>query len=79
MFFVDGETAPSINGTGSEDYFLGARDFANHRFSYGLFGVPFRRCLHSQNIFRGSTTWEGWGMRGNETCGPGIHVRARSK
>jgi len=24
MFFVDGESLPSINGTGSEDYFLGA-------------------------------------------------------
>ena len=27
MFFVDGEKLPSINGTGSEDYFLGAWDF----------------------------------------------------
>ena len=27
MFFVDGESLPSINGTGSEDYFLGAWDF----------------------------------------------------
>lgn len=27
MFFVDGEKSPSINGTGAEDYFLGAFDF----------------------------------------------------
>ena len=27
MFFVDGEKTPSISGTGSEDYFLGAWDF----------------------------------------------------
>jgi hypothetical protein len=40
MFFVDGEKLPSINGTGSEDYFLGAWDFSGHPFSYGLFGAP---------------------------------------
>jgi Protein of unknown function (DUF2961) len=42
MFFVDGEKLPSINGTGSEDYFLGAWDFGNHAFSYGLFGAPVK-------------------------------------
>jgi len=40
MFFVDGETTPSINGTGSEDYFLGAWDFGGHAFAYGLYGAP---------------------------------------
>jgi hypothetical protein len=40
MFFVDGEKTPSINGTGSEDYFLGAWDFGGHPFSYPLFGAP---------------------------------------
>ena len=40
MFFVDGEALPSINGTGSEDYFLGAWDFGGHAFSYPLFGAP---------------------------------------
>jgi hypothetical protein len=40
MFFVDGDALPSINGTGSEDYFLGAWDFGGHAFSYGLFGAP---------------------------------------
>ena len=40
MFFVDGEALPSINGTGSEDYFLGAWDFGGHSFAYGLFGAP---------------------------------------
>lgn len=40
MFFVDGEKLPSINGTGSEDYFLGAWDFGGKQFSYGLFGAP---------------------------------------
>ena len=42
MFLVDGETTPSINGTGSEDYFLGAWDFGNHAFSYGSFGAPVK-------------------------------------
>lgn len=42
MFFVDGETTPSINGTGSEDYFLGAWGFGDHAFAYGLFGAPVK-------------------------------------
>ena len=40
MFFVDGEKRPSINGTGTEDYFLGAWDFGGKPFSYDLFGAP---------------------------------------
>jgi Protein of unknown function (DUF2961) len=40
MFFVDGEKLPSINGTGSEDYFSGAWDFGGHPFAYALFGAP---------------------------------------
>ena len=42
MFFVDGESIPSINGTGSEDYFLGAWDFGSHSFAYGLYGAPVK-------------------------------------
>ena len=42
MFFVDGEALPSINGTGSEDYFLGAWDFGDRSFSYGLYGAPVK-------------------------------------
>ena len=40
MFFIDGEKLPSINGTGSEDYFLGAWDFGGKPFAYALFGAP---------------------------------------
>ena len=40
MFFVDGEKLPSINGTGTEDYFLGAWDFNGKPFAYQLFGAP---------------------------------------
>jgi Protein of unknown function (DUF2961) len=40
MFFLDGEKLPSINGTGTEDYFLGAWDFGGKPFSYSLFGAP---------------------------------------
>jgi Protein of unknown function (DUF2961) len=40
MFFIDGERLPSINGTGTEDYFLGAWDFGGKPFSYALFGAP---------------------------------------
>ncbi len=42
MFFIDGEKLPSITGTGSEDYFLGAWDFGDHAFSYGLYGAPVK-------------------------------------
>jgi Protein of unknown function (DUF2961) len=40
MFFIDGEKLPSINGTGTEDYFLGAWDFGGKPFAYRLFGAP---------------------------------------
>ena len=39
MFFIDGEKKPSIIGTGSEDYFLGAWDFGGKPFSYQLYGA----------------------------------------
>jgi hypothetical protein len=42
MFFIDGETKPSINGTGSEDYFLGAWGFSGGAFAYGLYGAPVK-------------------------------------
>jgi hypothetical protein len=40
MFFVDGEKLPSINGTGSEDYFLGAWDFGGVPFASWQTGAP---------------------------------------
>ncbi len=40
MFFIDGAKSPSIAGTGSEDYFLGAWGFAGTPFSYPLYGAP---------------------------------------
>jgi len=40
MFFVDGESLPSINGTGTEDYFLGAWDFGGKSFAYQTYGAP---------------------------------------
>jgi hypothetical protein len=40
MFFIDGAAAPTITGTGSEDYFLGAWDFGGEPFSYALYGAP---------------------------------------
>jgi len=40
MFFIDGAKLPSIEGTGSEDYFLGAWDFGGKPISYELFGAP---------------------------------------
>ena len=34
MIFIDGESLPVINGTGTEDYYNGAWDFGNQSFSY---------------------------------------------
>jgi hypothetical protein len=42
MFFIDGDKLPTITGTGSEDYFLGAWDFGDQPFSYELFGAPVK-------------------------------------
>ena len=42
MIFVDGERLPSINGTGSEDYYLGAWGFDAGPTDYLLFGVPVK-------------------------------------
>ena len=42
MFFIDGDKFPTIQGTGSEDYFLGAWDFGDQPFSYELFGAPVK-------------------------------------
>jgi hypothetical protein len=39
MFFVDGAKEPTITGTGSEDYFLGAYGF-QEPFSYSSYGAP---------------------------------------
>jgi len=39
-FFVDGDSKPTIEGTGSEDYFCGAWDF-QHAFSNPYNGVPY--------------------------------------
>ncbi len=44
MIFVDDETKPVINGTGSEDYFLGAWDFGGRdnaeAFGHDMHGAP---------------------------------------
>lgn len=40
MFFIDGAKRPSIAGTGTEDYFLGAWDFGGKPFYYPLYGAP---------------------------------------
>jgi len=44
MIFVDDETRPLINGTGSEDYFLGSWDFGGRDralpFAHAMYGAP---------------------------------------
>jgi hypothetical protein len=45
MIFVDDESKPLINGTGSEDYFLGSWDFGGRDgarpFSHHMYGAPY--------------------------------------
>ncbi len=41
MIFIDDDTMPTINGTGSEDYYNGAWDFGGQPFGYQHNGAPY--------------------------------------
>jgi hypothetical protein len=41
MIFIDGDAMPTINGTGSEDYYNGAWDFGGQAFAYEHNGAPY--------------------------------------
>ncbi len=41
MIFIDSDTLPTINGTGTEDYYNGAWDFNSKPFSFPHNGAPF--------------------------------------
>ena len=41
MIFIDGDTLPTINGTGTEDYYNGAWDFGGQAFAYKHNGAPY--------------------------------------
>ncbi len=41
MFFIDGDALPTINGTGTEDYYNGAWDFNGHEFANMRQGAPY--------------------------------------
>jgi hypothetical protein len=41
MIFIDGDAAPTINGTGSEDYYNGAWDFGLQAFANMHQGAPY--------------------------------------
>ncbi|HVC46685.1 MAG TPA: glycoside hydrolase family 172 protein [Terracidiphilus sp.] len=41
MIFLDGDALPTINGTGTEDYYNGAWDFGGLPFAYPHNGAPF--------------------------------------
>lgn len=41
MIFIDGDPMPTINGTGTEDYFNGAWDFGGQAFGYQHNGAPY--------------------------------------
>jgi hypothetical protein len=40
MIFIDGDKMPTINGTGTEDYYNGAWDFYGQQFDYPHNGAP---------------------------------------
>ena len=59
MIFIDGDTLPTINGTGTEDYYNGAWDFGLQAFGYQHNGAPYivdperlggRYCLYRWHI-----------------------------
>ena len=41
MIFIDGDQLPTINGTGTEDYYNGAWDFNSKPFAYPHNGAPY--------------------------------------
>ncbi len=41
MIFIDGDALPTINGTGTEDYYNGAWDFGGQPFAYQHNGAPY--------------------------------------
>jgi hypothetical protein len=41
MFFIDGDDQPTINGTGTEDYYNGAWDFYGNAFANMRQGAPY--------------------------------------
>ena len=41
MIFIDGDTLPTINGTGTEDYFNGAWGYGGQTYSYLHVGTPY--------------------------------------
>ncbi|MGA2671768.1 MAG: glycoside hydrolase family 172 protein [Terracidiphilus sp.] len=41
MIFIDGDPMPTINGTGTEDYYNGAWDFGGQPFGYQHNGAPY--------------------------------------
>jgi len=41
MIFIDGDALPTINGTGTEDYYNGAWDFNGKPFAYQHNGAPY--------------------------------------
>ena len=50
MIFIDGDTAPTINGTGTEDYYNGAWSFGDQPFAYAHNGAP---CIVDPNRIGG--------------------------
>ena len=59
MIFIDEDTTPTINGTGTEDYYNGAWDFGGKPFGYFHNGAPYiaggervggRWCLYRWHI-----------------------------
>jgi hypothetical protein len=59
MIFIDGDKMPTINGTGTEDYYNGAWDFGGQPFDYVHNGAPYivdperiggRYCLYRWHI-----------------------------
>jgi len=41
MIFIDGDALPTINGTGTEDYYNGAWDFGSQAFGFAHNGAPY--------------------------------------
>lgn len=61
MFFIDGDPLPTINGTGTEDYFNGAWGFDGKAFAYANSGAPY---IVNQDRIGGRLSLYRWHLEG---------------
>ena len=57
MIFIDGESWPSMHGTGTEDYFCTAWDFPSGKFSGPYHGISLAEPYRTPDVWETPGTW----------------------